>query len=223
MGLEIVELVLVMEEAFGVELKDEEVTQAVTPRMLGDVIFSKLQSTEKHICQSQRAFYILRKAFLSIFDIERKSIIPDMQIQSLIAKSQEKKIWERIKTDVAARSWPQPVRPIWISVFIIMAAVAILGITIYVAALNSFGLELTFIIALILTVLFAILAARLTRPFRTCIPSCIKSVRDLIPYVITSEQIAWTREQVSVRMKQIVTKQLGISQSEYTEDSRIKT
>lgn len=37
------------------------------------------------------------------------------------------------------------------------------------------------------------------------IPSRFKTVRDLVPYAITSDQIKWTREQVSVLVRQIVT------------------
>jgi acyl carrier protein len=36
MGLDSVELVMEFEEAFGIELKDEEVTKIVTPRMVID-------------------------------------------------------------------------------------------------------------------------------------------------------------------------------------------
>ena len=35
MGLDGVELVMALEESFGVELKDDEVVKAVTPRMVG--------------------------------------------------------------------------------------------------------------------------------------------------------------------------------------------
>jgi acyl carrier protein len=38
MGLDGVELVMSFEEAFGIELKDEEVTETRTPRMVIDLI-----------------------------------------------------------------------------------------------------------------------------------------------------------------------------------------
>ena len=93
MGLQGVELVTDLEEAFGIELKDDEVVESLTPRMIGDVIFTKLKATDEHICQSQRAFYILRKAFLNMFNLERKSIKPDTRFRDLIGRSQEKEIW----------------------------------------------------------------------------------------------------------------------------------
>jgi len=41
MGLDSVELVITFEEAFGIELKDGEVAETITPRMVIDLIFSK--------------------------------------------------------------------------------------------------------------------------------------------------------------------------------------
>jgi hypothetical protein len=87
MGLDGVELVMEFEEAFGVELKDEEVTEIRTPRMVIDLIFSKLKATDERICQSQPAFYILRKVFMNVLGLDRKSITPDMQFRSLIPRS----------------------------------------------------------------------------------------------------------------------------------------
>ena len=43
MGLDSVELVMMCEEIFCVELPDEEVRQTVTPRKLGDLIYSTLK------------------------------------------------------------------------------------------------------------------------------------------------------------------------------------
>lgn len=51
MGLDGVELVMAAEEAFGVTLTAGDVEQMTIPRMLGDLIFSKLQSTDQSVCQ----------------------------------------------------------------------------------------------------------------------------------------------------------------------------
>ena len=41
-----VELVIALEETFGMEMSDEEVDAMVTPRIAGDLIFAKLKSTD---------------------------------------------------------------------------------------------------------------------------------------------------------------------------------
>jgi len=217
MGLAIVELIMDFEETFGVELKDEEVIESVTPRMIGDVIFSKLKATDESICQSQRAFYILRKAFVKLFNIERKSITPDMRFRDLIPKSQEKEVWEQLKVDITARSWPELTLPLWMSRLLIAAGLAILSMIVYAvirsSVLGCFG-------GVIITVVFLRITNKFAPPYRKNIQSRFKTIRDLIPYAITSDRIKWTREQVSAQVKQIVIEELGLRESEYTEDSR---
>ena len=69
--------------------------------------------------------------------------------------------------------------------------------------------------------LFGIVVALLTRPFRVHIPNRFKSIRDVIPYAMTSDRIAgWTREDVAGVVKRLTMDQLGLQESEYTEDSR---
>jgi acyl carrier protein len=222
MGLDSVELVISLEEAFGIELKDEEVTDTDTPRKLCDLIFSKLKVANESICQSQRAFYILRNTFLNIFKLDRKAVTPDLHFRNLILKTQEKEIWEQIKLAVSARSWPQLSRPRWILCFFAIMELSIFFATIF--ELNYFSrhlesIPLGIILGCFLSYQFIVVAENRTKSFMLYIPSNFKSVRDLIPYVITSEHINWTRGQVSERLKQIVISQLGLDESEYTEDS----
>jgi hypothetical protein len=93
MGLDGVELVMEFEEEFDIELKDEEVVDLLTPRMVINLICSELKNLDEHVCQTQRTLYILRKAFIKIFGLGRKSIKPDMPFRTLIEKSKEREIW----------------------------------------------------------------------------------------------------------------------------------
>jgi len=228
MGLDGVELVMEFEEEFGIELKGEEFINAFTLRMVFDLIYSKLQNIDGRTCQTQQAFYILRKAFVKMFDLDRKSIKPDMQFRNLIPKSQEKEIWEQIRIAIAARSWPELMRPLWMSRTIIAAGFAIFCMASYTAIYYQIragfadvkGITGAAFLGILLVIPFAIIAARLTHPWKVYVPLQFKSVRDLIPYAITSDRIKWDREGVSIRVKQIVMEQLAVKESKYTEDSR---
>jgi hypothetical protein len=160
-----------------------------------------------------------------MFRLDRKSITVDTPFRGLIPKSQEKDIWGQIRTAIAARSWPRLVRPGWVSRSILVGCLAITGAGVLAAITLSASsrdpiIGAVFFAWLFAISLFVITAIRLTRPFQVHIPSRFKSIRDLIPYAITSDHIKWTREQVATRVKQIVTDQLRIDASEYTEDSR---
>jgi acyl carrier protein len=225
MGLAGVELILEFEDVLGIKLDDREVTAMRTPRDVIEVIVSKLKTTDERICQTQRAFHIVRRALLDMFSLDRKAVTVDMPFRGLIPRRCDKETWERIREAVAARSWPQLVRPGWMSPSILAGCLAITGGGVLAAVRLSTSRNDPIVGAVVFAWLFAILlfvitALRLTRSFRVHIPSCFKSIRDLIPYVVTSDHIKWTREQVAILVRQVVMDQLGIKASEYTEDSR---
>jgi acyl carrier protein len=221
MGLDSVELVMEFEEAFGIKLEDEEVTKTVTPRMVIDLIFSKLKTADERICRSQRAFYTIRRVLVQTFGLDRKSITPDMRLRDSISKPREKEVWEQMKAALSPRSWPALVLPRWMSrsILVLCFAVFVAGVIATIPLSRHVGAA--FACGIALAGLFGIIGVIITRPSRTLIPPRFQSIRDMIPYAITSDRMTgWTREEVAVVVKRITTEQLGLDESEYTEDSR---
>ena len=220
MGLDGVELVMALEEAFGVSISDGDAGQAVTPRMVGDIIFSKLQATDETTCQSQRAFYLLRKAFIRRFNLNRTTIAPDMTFRRLIPINAEPQFWQELKNEIHARSWPALVRPRWM-VWLLTASVCsvFLGSFWMFYEIVPVGPENAAMSGAVLAIVTYILSSRITRRFKVRIPHRMKELRDIVPYAITSDQIKWTREQVSAVVKKIVLEHLGISEAQYREDA----
>jgi acyl carrier protein len=230
MGLDSVELVMEFEEAFGIELKDEEVTQTVTPRMVIDLIYSKLKKADERVCRSQRAFYMIRKVLRQTFGLERKRITPDMRFRDFIPKSREKEVWEQMRATLGPRDWPELVRPSWMSSSLIAIGLAVFGATAVgtILLLRGIGTQdwrdfalLSASTGVVLTTFFGVVAALLTRPYCIYIPARITSIRDVIPCAITSGRMTgWTREDVAIVVKRLTMEQLGLQESDYTEDSR---
>lgn len=221
MGLDGVELVMSFEEAFGIELKDEEVTETRTPRMVIDLIVSKLRTAEERICRSQRVFYTIRRVLIEALGLERKSISPDMRFRDWIPPTQERDVWERMRAALSPRSWPSLVRPRWLSRSLIAVGYSIFVMTVLLAICLSLSVWLGIAGGVFLAIVFAVIAAGLTRRYRICIPTGLQSIRDLIPYAVTSERMSgWTRDDVAVVVKRLTMDQLGVEEAAYTEDSR---
>lgn len=219
MGLDFVEFVLTCEEQFGVQISDDEVLNCETPRILGDTIFAKLQRTEEGKCQTQRAFYLLRRAFLSTAQGTRESISPATPLRELIPKGGRGTHWDRLRQAVRARRWPELCRPTWLFVLLLFPPVLVSAATAYIAStIGPFAAVLGVFAAVPVLLSCAISEAALTRPLRTHVPSHLKCIRDLVPYALTSDELKWTRGQVSQLVRQIVIKQLGVPEAKYHED-----
>ena len=111
MGLDSVEILMTLEEHFGIELMEEEVFNTKTPRMLADVILSKLNKTDDEVCRTQRAFYIIRNALIKTFNISRGSVYPDANLTELEPTPDEYTFWSQLGIALSARSWPEHSRP----------------------------------------------------------------------------------------------------------------
>jgi acyl carrier protein len=210
MGLDGVELVMALEEAFGVELSDDEVYKSETPRIMSDVIFAKLRATDKKICQTQRAFYILRRALMKLLDLKREEVTLDLRFRDFVSKGNHKEFWQQLQSATKARKFPDLARPIWLTLLLAISSLALL-----VVFKGLFG----FVPAAVIAIAFGILSAKATRPFRVYIPMKFITVRDLVAPAIASDEVEWTRGQVSDLVKKIVLEQLGISETDYAEDA----
>ena len=209
---------MALEVSFGVELTDEEIAGMVTPRIAGDLIFSKLKSTDENVCQSQRVFYLLRNVFLKSFGLRRTDVTLETPLREFIPRAQEREVWPQLQTAVAARTWPELERPIWMCRLLTANGLAILAAIIFASLQFSLGLNAGVILGLTAALLFGGLAIRLTIPSKVCIPAALTTIRDLVPFALTSDRVAWNREQVSARIRQIVMEELEVPESEYTEE-----
>src|SRR5262245_35897123 len=115
MGLEGVELLLALEETFGVTITDAEAEAAVTPALITELIFSKLHTSDQKVCVSQRGFYLLRKGLAHTMGVSRRSVTLNQDIRAFSSTPTESRVWADLMSAVQARSWPPLARPPWLT------------------------------------------------------------------------------------------------------------
>jgi len=215
MGLDSVELVLATEEAFGISIADSEAEHCRTPRDLVALLFSKLTTTDRAICQSQRAFYLLRRECMRSCGHSRSAISLQTSARELIPSEK----WTIVRDALQARSWPELTAPgLVVAVRVSLPFIMFFGtygvLHLRFAELILFNLIVSGIVAGI----SHRVVKSITRPCNRLVPAKMK-IKDLLYFVVTSEEIAWTRGQVSERVKQLVIEQLGLSEDDYFEDA----
>lgn len=221
MGLDGVELVMAFEESFGISITDADAAAAVTPGMVVDLICRQLEMTDARTCQTQRAFYLLRRALMTITRKPRQEIAPTTPLRDLFDTHHARDIWPQLKVAVDARGWPQLTRPRWLENVNLGAEFLILLGTPFLMGFAGLNwqwvsrFELSFLLSLLLGCCLAVA----TRALVCAVPHHIKTVGDLTQSVLSSNQIQWTREMVSKRVKEIVIEQLGTPEAKYSENA----
>ena len=225
MGLDLVELVIRFEDAFGIAIPDHVAEQLTTPRKVTDYIVSQVGTNEQPSCLTQQAFYFLRARFVPSLNISRKDFGPDTSLENLIPLEHRKRLWEDLRSQIGPAALPDLSRPLWL--FWLLSLITVLVFTyafIYSRVNFSVGADVSFLLGTLLAVAVAYGCAVLTRPLKrhfprkqTCAGDLAKYLSLQSPHTFKKEKTGWTREQVAAVVRDIIIDQTAVE--DFTEDS----
>ncbi|WP_396596263.1 phosphopantetheine-binding protein [Dokdonia sp. R86516] len=97
MGLDSVELVMSVENKFGIRIPDAECEQIYTVQDFADSVYKRISINPTEKCLTQIIFYRFRKAFEKL-GFEKIALKPDTKISELFTQSELKMNWEKLET-----------------------------------------------------------------------------------------------------------------------------
>ena len=107
MGLDFVEIIIAVEEAFQIAIPDADAERMRTPRNMVEYVMSRIGSEKDSRCLEQRAFYRLRRAIMQVFERPRKAIRPNTRWQEIITHRQTRHNWELLHQATGTPQWPK--------------------------------------------------------------------------------------------------------------------
>ncbi len=233
MGLDAVEIVMKVEDAFEISIENEEAGKIVTPRQLIELVVGKVGRTDRAQCLTQRAFHKLRASLIRHTGLARSAIRPGTQMAVLLPSQTRTVALRELLDDIGLAANPELVRPGWLVMLILFgapvsgaAAAFLLGQVLYSSTFVVVQF-LTFPImsAPITAVFIGWLAMRLTRSMCHNFKPAMATVGGFSRWIVAhgSEIVGappgqWSREQVAERVREIVIDSLGC-EKEYREDA----
>ena len=101
MGLDMVEFVMAVEDAFGLAIPNEDAAWLRTPGEVIDYVHGHLPAASAGGCLSQRAFYQVRRATCRDLGVPRTSIRPDAALAPLFG-APESSAWTALQAEIGA-------------------------------------------------------------------------------------------------------------------------
>jgi acyl carrier protein len=98
MGMDVVELVMAVEERFGITIRDDEAPGIETVGDLAHVIVSRLTARAAHGCPTRAAFVALRNDARIIMRDPTLRIRPSDRIEAVMAARQRQSYWRCLRT-----------------------------------------------------------------------------------------------------------------------------
>lgn len=114
MGLDLIELTIATETAFGLAIPDAVARELTTPRQVIDYLASRLPSAEDAGCLSQRAFYRLRSVIARRFERSPGTLTPDTRIAEILPAHVPDNYWRQVGVELGADDWPKFREATWI-------------------------------------------------------------------------------------------------------------
>ena len=106
MGLDGVEIVLAVEDAFHIVIQDEDAKRIATPGQLVDHIVDSVAATASGACLEQRAFYRIRASAINLLGLPRAAVKPDASWDSLLPGGHSRAAWRKLREASGLSSWP---------------------------------------------------------------------------------------------------------------------
>jgi hypothetical protein len=164
MGLDFIEVVLEVEEKFGIAIEDDEITPLATLGQFSDLIARKFSSEKPSGCPTAKAFYLLRRSMTSVLSLPRKDVRPTSSTTALLPYWGRNRAWKRLEQSLALRLPPlanQADRTILWSCGISMPTTFLLGLVVWHDLFAAVGAA---IVSLLPAVLFGFIVGILFLP-----------------------------------------------------------
>lgn len=223
MGMDGVELVMAVEDAFDIQITDADAEKMITPRHVIDFVLGKVTTTTATVCLTQRAFNILRKSLIHQCGMKRSQIAPNDKLSKLLVKNQRRELLRKITSELAIKKPPELVRPRYVNAGVLGSSLAA-GLGAGAACFPEWGSVAVWVF-IIVAMLTAGLVIRLTKPLCTEFPNDLQTIGDLARWVMTHKAdlsnavpSGWTRDQVTARVREIIVDVLGCK-PDFSEDA----
>lgn len=226
MGLDAVELILAVEEKFGISISDEEAQNALTVGDLKRLVRAKLDRIDTDACLSQRAFHLIRKNAMDEFGLPRRSLRPDTQLEDVVPRTNRRERWEQFQLALGVAPLPALIRSPSVIAALMVLTLSIFVVTTWYAVLHSMGPGSALLVAFAAGAAVGWLSVLTTLPLKTHFKTGYDKVQDLVrllvaryPHLLGKPRTTkWTEDEVWCLLRELITEQLGVS--EFDENSR---
>ncbi len=107
MGLDSVEFVMALEEAFGLYIPDVDAVSLTTPRKVIDYLEKRLAPAESPQCLDQMAFYSVRRAAMRVLEKPRGAFTPATRWDRIFHTKDHPRQWELVGQATGLPRWPR--------------------------------------------------------------------------------------------------------------------
>ena len=222
MGLDAVELIMAVEEAFDIQIPDREAEKLSTVGQMYAFVVNKLAFNERPRCQSSAVFYQARRALVDLHGAPRRSVSPSTRMDSLLPSTSRRSDWQSLSRTMEAQL-PQLEAPRWMR---LLSAGRVVALIFACVAAYSVYPAFTAVIFALGSALLIWMANRAMSPFAVEIPvecatvgGTVKAILRLNYGTQTGTNRKWDPHEVWETLRSLIAEQLDVPLEAVTADA----
>jgi len=226
MGLDLMEMVLDIEDTFGILIMDDAAAQWRTVGQLHQYILECRLREKEPGCRTGRVFREIRRVLMETASVPRRSIRPSTSLKAILPPRTRRRVWRRLEATVwwRLRGLRLPLRlgPLMAGACVLSGALGTAMIVPHVGFGPAVVLGGTAVLAMLLLLLLTFF---ITRPFATAFPRGVVTVGDLTHAALPSGYEAAIKQQISdeevwEKLRETVAETLGVTLKDVTPSAR---
>jgi acyl carrier protein len=182
MGLDIVEMIMEIEEKFGVFIPDRDAERITTLGQLHQWLLRQRGLCHDSVCLSSAVFYRARRALCEQFGHLRHAVAPCTPLEGLVPAPGRRRHWQRFREALTPFAVPELQRPDWLLYTLGIGWTSLLLGGLAVGALLcllGYSPVLAGLIFLVATIV-CVLSYQTTRPLAVCLPAGCGTMAGLV-------------------------------------------
>ena len=216
MGLDSVELILAVEDAFQIHISDEEAGEVCTIGDIHRLVVSKIQWQDSKGCLTSAAFHRTRRGIVSALGIDRREIRPSTLLEAILPRKTRCEKWRQLQRTMKLRM-PNLRLPLWIFLGFLVSVIALAMVPALHHGANFVWVPLWFFAGLKLAPRFAV-----AFPKRDAtVGDLARDVLALNYGLLASENITWNESGVWEAVCRIVVLETGVAREKVKPEARV--
>lgn len=127
MGLDSVEILVNVENAFGITISNYEAEKISTVGDIHNVVWRNVQGRQSMRCRSQQLFYRLRYILINKFNATHEGIFPEASLDKVFPKNNRRLKYHRLQKELNLKLPELVLSPIWTRALTVTAITLIFG------------------------------------------------------------------------------------------------
>src|ERR1044072_9057043 len=127
MGLDSVEILVNVENAFGITISNYEAEKVCTVGDIHNLVWRNIQGRQSMRCRSQQLFYKLRYTLINKYKVPREAIELDASLNTIFPKKNRRLKYHKLQKELQLKVPELVLPPIWARALFITGIILIAG------------------------------------------------------------------------------------------------